>query len=166
MLSIIKYPASVLRGQCSPVSPSELAFISPFVDEMIAAMYAAGGVGLAAPQLGLTKCIVALDPTAGQESNGLVVMVNPRVTWVSPESVLAAEGCLSLPGASVQVLRHLAVEVEYIGLDGMPHCDRRPGLWARIAQHEIDHLFGRLTLDHVGPIARKAALADLLRETL
>ena len=130
---------------------------------MIEVMYSSAGVGLAAPQVGLTDRILVMDPSAGDQSNQLRVLINPEVTWRSPEEELREEGCLSLPGVRLQVLRPFAVEVRYNDLHGIEHVIRYGEWLARIAQHEIDHLDGVVMVDRVGPLARRSALRDLPR---
>lgn len=131
------------------------------VDEMAEAMYAGDGVGLAAPQVDVDRRVLLIDPSAGEEANQMTAMINPRVTWCSPEMEAGEEGCLSLPGVHLQVPRHVAVEVEYNDVMGNKQRMRYAELASRIVQHEIDHLTGMVMLARVGPMARRAAFRDM-----
>ena len=130
---------------------------------MAVAMYAADGVGLAAPQVGLSQRFVLVDPSAGETNDGLVAMANPRVVWRSAETELQDEGCLSLPGVWLPVTRAVACDVEYLDLQGGLRSMRCTGFQARIVQHEVEHLAGVTMLSKVGPLTRKIALKNLAR---
>ncbi len=163
MLEIVEYPDSILSTVCVDVLEGldDLDRLKINIDKMIETMYASGGVGLAAPQVNLVNRIAIIDPSGGDEANQLVVMINPRVTWKSPEAELGEEGCLSLPGVTLQVLRSAAINVEYIDAMGRLQQDRCTGYKARIVQHEVDHLDGLMMLDRVGSLTRKLALQHL-----
>jgi peptide deformylase len=160
MLPFVAYPDPVLLQACLPVEQFG-ADLQVLVDQMVETMYAGNGVGLAAPQVGVLKCIMLVDPSAGEATNELQVLVNPRVIWRSPEVEAGQEGCLSLPGVKLTVLRSLAVDVVYHDLASTLQHVRCTGLRARIMQHEADHLAGTLMLERVGKMARKLALKDL-----
>ena len=165
-MPVVRYPDPVLRAKCSEVPPDEATLHRGLVEQMVLAMYAEGGVGLAAPQLGHTRRIVVIDPSGGDDPSSLVVMINPRVTWRSSEVASEKEGCLSIPGVAVEVVRPCAVVVGY--LDGSRALSQRDvvGIAARIVQHEVDHLDGRLTLDAAGPLARRLAMKEIRRKGL
>jgi peptide deformylase len=102
------------------------------------------GVGLAAPQVGKSvRFFIAMDP----ESHEIRAYVNPQITWMSPEKKTAAEGCLSIPGAHAFVERSLGVRVKFQDLDFAEHDESFEGWYARILQHEFDHLNGVLISD-------------------
>lgn len=128
---------------------------------MITMMYAASGVGLAAPQVGVSERLIVVDPSGGDSMVALVQMVNPEVIWTSADVSVAGEGCLSLPGVDLQIIRHVACDVRYGDLCGSTRVQRCVGLLARIVQHEVDHLDGITLLDRVGTLSRKFALGDL-----
>lgn len=158
MLKIIDYPNPILSVRALHVTNFDEE-IKILIEEMIVTMYATGGVGLAAPQVGCSQRIVIIDPSAGEDANNLVAMINPVVTWVSEQKVVSEEGCLSLPRVRLQVPRSIAVNVEYhdaMGNHKLLQC--RDVYMARIIQHEVDHLDGLTMLDRVGPLARKLAL--------
>lgn len=159
-LTIVKYPEAVLT------QPSERVTefgedLEALVRRMAEAMYVAGGVGLAAPQLGVSRRVLVIDPSSGEEVNQLVALVNPRVTWRSPEEVIGPEGCLSMPGAVLQVVRAVAVDVEYHDTMGNVQTMRFTDFPARIVQHEIDHLDGVMMVDRVGRLARALVMKGL-----
>lgn len=116
------------------------------------------GIGLAAPQIGiLRKIFVWRDP----ESEEGYVLVNPRIVERSEETVTASEGCLSVPGHSMDIARAERVVVEAVDLQGAPVTLEATGLLARIMQHEIDHLEGHLLLDRTSPDERRRVLKEL-----
>lgn len=143
ILDIVKDPAEVLRKKAKPVTKVS-ANIRQLLDDMAETMYAAPGVGLAAPQVGVSKRIIVIDPQ--DEETGLIQIVNPEI--VKAEGWLqGTEGCLSIPGVIGDVYRHEKVQV--IGLDRSGHkvYVEAEGWLARIFQHEIDHLEGVLYTD-------------------
>lgn len=137
-----------LREKSSPVSENRKG-LCPMLDEMAAAMKKSGGVGLAAPQVGVNERIIILD--AG---DGLVEIINPEIS-ASEGSGCMAEGCLSVPGAEVEVRRAEKILLKGLDRNFKPVEYRLEGLSARIAQHEIDHLDGILIVDHMSIIKRK-----------
>lgn len=127
--------------------------IQALVDDMIETMYAAPGVGLAAPQIGQSLRIFVIDLSVGRDPKGVVVMVNPE--FVEREGMqLEEEGCLSLPGFTSTVARPKRVVVKGLGRDGEPHRVEGTGLLARALQHEMDHLDGCLFVDRLRGISR------------
>jgi peptide deformylase len=158
MLEVIEHPNPVLLARAELIMSFDLSTCQ-LVEEMALAMYSSGGVGLAAPQVGHSRRVVLIDPTGGDDTNSLVAMINPVVTWVSDQKVVGEEGCLSLPGIRLQVPRAVAVTVEYHDVMGnLKRLECRDEYTARIIQHEVDHLDGVMMLDRVGPFARKLAM--------
>lgn len=160
MLDIVEYPNDILDYAATDVVNFDHD-LRVLVEQMVETMYAEGGVGLAAPQIGLSSRILVMDPTGGEEGNQLRVLINPEVTWRSPEKESREEGCLSMPGLRLQVVRPLAVEVKYFDLEGKQHQVGFAEWLARIVQHEHDHLSGVMMIDRVGPVQRKLALKSL-----
>ena len=119
-------------------------------------MYEAPGIGLAAPQIGVLKRVIVYD--LSQDGDDLHVLCNPVITSASGECETDEEGCLSLPGIGVPVTRACQVVCEGLDLDGNPVRIEAQGLAARLFQHEIDHLDGRLIIDRATDEERKAAL--------
>jgi peptide deformylase len=149
---ILKYGDSILvepARRVEAVTPD----IQRLIDDMIETMYAAPGVGLAAPQVGVPLRIFVIDLSLGREPAGLIVMVNPE--FVSREGMqLEEEGCLSVPGFNATVVRPLRAVVKGLNRDGQEEVRDGKELLARAFQHEMDHLDGRLFIDHLRGIKR------------
>lgn len=160
MLKLVKYPDPVLARSCEQVTEfnDELRAL---IDGMADIMYSSEGVGLAAPQVGASKRVLLIDPTGGEDANAMLALINPRVTWHSPEMETDQEGCLSLPGAILQVPRSVAVDVEYHDVMGKQLVRRFTEFEARIVQHEVDHLDGVLMIDKVGHLTRTLVMKGL-----
>jgi peptide deformylase len=151
-LKIIYYPDPRLEEISVPIDVCD-DHVAALVERMFELMFAARGVGLAAPQVALTVRLFLATPTFQPEDRQ--VFINPRI--VSADGVVEDdEGCLSFPEISCKIKRSARVVVEAIGLDGRTFTCQGEGLAARIYQHEIDHLDGRLLIDRMGAIARLA----------
>lgn len=129
---------------------------------MIRIMRDAPGVGLAAPQLGIQKRLVVYE-VDDQEPR---ILLNPQITWVSDDAEELDEGCLSVPGILVPVVRSAGIEVAGQDLHGSALRFRAEGLEARVIQHEVDHLEGVLILDRTGRRERAAAMRELRERVL
>ena len=156
---LVLYPDAVLSAASQPVG-SLTAKEHELIERMIETMVAERGVGLAACQVGVAKRIFVAAPE-GRRGEVLVV-VNPVVTAEEGE-VLSAEGCLSLPGVSCEVRRAQSLELEGLDPHGRQMRRRVDGFLARIVQHEVDHLAGKLIIDRVGYQERTALLASLAK---
>jgi peptide deformylase len=149
---ILKYGDELLHDRARPVEAITQE-IHRLIDDMIETMYAAPGVGLAAPQVGVPLRIFVIDLSVGRDPSGLIVMVNPE--FVERDGMqLEEEGCLSVPGFNATVVRPSRATVK--GLDRAGHEQQREGLGllARAFQHEIDHLDGTLFVDRLRGIKR------------
>lgn len=124
--------------------------------DMFDTMYDEDGVGLAGPQIGVSRRIIVVDPR--EEGADPLALINPTIIRESDEEDRLEEGCLSIPGLKELVDRRLAVTVEALDLDGNTVTIEASGLLSRIIQHEIDHLDGVLFLDRVSPLKRKMLL--------
>lgn len=161
--SIILHPDPRLKKLCEPV-----ARITPEIEtlaaDMLATMYDAPGVGLAAPQVGVLSRLYVMDCNKDPEAEPQpVVMLNPEITWSSEALNTYEEGCLSIPDHYADVTRPAEVRVRWLGLDGQTHERDFDGLWATCAQHEIDHLDGKLFIDHIGPIRRQMITRKMVK---
>ena len=150
-----------------PLLKSRASEIRTFGDEleaeaagMVVLMRDAWGVGLAATQIGRLRRLLVFEPTGDEAPTALV---NPEVEWLSEETDVMAEGCLSIPGIAVEVERPLAGRFRGLDPSGEEILLELEGLPARIIQHEIDHLDGVLILDRTNPEHRRAALGALRR---
>jgi peptide deformylase len=145
----------VLREKAAPV-PQVTDDIRKLIADMFDTMYAEEGVGLAAPQVGVTDRIIVVDPR--DEQIEPFALINPEIVHVGDEVVRDEEGCLSIPGLKEIVERPAAVRVEATNIEGEPVAIDADGLLARILQHEVDHLDGILFLDRVSALKRKMLL--------
>jgi peptide deformylase len=149
---LLRYGAPVLHEPASPV-----AEVTPEIDrlitDMVQTMYAAPGIGLAAPQVGVSLRILVVDISIGRDPNGLIVMVNPE--FVLREGMqLEEEGCLSVPGFNATVVRPARVILQGLDRSGVEREVEGSGLLARAFQHEMDHLDGTLFVDRLRGIKK------------
>lgn len=126
--------------------------------DMFATMYHAEGIGLAAPQIGVSSRVIVLDLRRENEDDEPMALVNPRLVWASPEKAKQPEGCLSIPTLEEVVERSAEVRVEAHDAEGDPVSIEADALLARALQHEIDHLDGILFLDRVSALKRRILL--------
>jgi peptide deformylase len=125
-------------------------------DDMLQTMYDAPGIGLAAPQVGVTRRLIVMDCVkAADAAPRPLILFNPEVLWVSDDRTTYEEGCLSIPEQYAEVERPAAVTVRWISPQGEENQETFAGLWATCVQHEIDHLNGKLFIDYLGPLKRQ-----------
>jgi peptide deformylase len=149
---IVRYGDNVLHQAAKPVGDITPE-IQTLIDDMIETMYAAPGIGLAAPQVGVPLRIFVVDLSVGRDRNGLITMINP--VFVERDGMqLEDEGCLSIPGFNATVARPQRVVVRALDRQGQEHTREGTGLLARAFQHEIDHLDGTLFVDRLRGIKR------------
>ena len=147
-LPLIKYPDKILLQKSSFVEKISPEIIR-LLDEMAATMYANSGIGLAAPQIGISRQFAVIDV-----GNGLIKMINPRIIRKIGCDTME-EGCLSLPlGFQVKVKRSKEIEVEFIDDKGEKVSMKADGILAKAVQHEVDHLIGILIIDRTNPLKR------------
>ncbi|MGH7555547.1 MAG: peptide deformylase [Longimicrobiales bacterium] len=145
----------VLRRKAKPVAELDSG-VRALINDLFDTMYKEEGVGLAAPQVGISERVIVIDPHDPELQP--LALVNPRIVQHGEELDRGEEGCLSLPGLKDIVERPATVVVEGLGRDGQPLHIEASGLLARILQHEIDHLDGILFVDRVSPLKRKLLL--------
>jgi peptide deformylase len=149
---ILKYGDRVLHERAENVV-AVTAEIDRLVDDMIETMYAAPGVGLAAPQVGVPLRVFVVDISVGRDPNGLIVMINPE--FVERDGMqLEDEGCLSVPGFNATVVRPSRAVIKGLDRSGQEQQHEATGLLARAFQHEMDHLDGTLFVDRLRGIKR------------
>ena len=158
ILEIKEYGEPVLREKAIPVKGITSEILN-FIKDMAETMYADSGVGLAAPQVGVSKRIMVID----EEEDGLIVLINPMIVKSEGE-VVAEEGCLSIPGVYSQVRRSSKVTVKALNENGDPIEITKEGLTSRALQHEIDHLDGILFIDRIGRMERQILLNKLKKK--
>jgi len=152
---ILIHPDPRLKKLCAPVSDvtGDLRKLS---DDMLETMYAAPGIGLAAPQIGVMQRLIVLDCVKEDgEAPRPIVMFNPEIRAGSEELNTYEEGCLSIPDQYADVTRPAEVEVRWIDQNGTEQNAGFDGLWATCVQHEIDHLDGKLFIDYLKPLKRQ-----------
>lgn len=160
---ILIHPDPRLKKICAPV-----ARITPEIEtlaaDMLATMYDAPGIGLAAPQVGVLSRVFVMDATRDPDANRApLVLVNPEVVSVSEALNTYDEGCLSIPEQYAEVTRPAEVRLRWLGLDGRTHERDFDGLWATCAQHELDHLNGILFIDHISPMRRQMITRKMVK---
>ena len=156
---ITKYGEAVLRLRATEVTDIT-ADVQTLIDDMVETMYAAPGVGLAAPQVDVSLRIFVADPSSGRRAEDLLIMINPEI--VEREGVQSEpEGCLSVPDFEAPVARPTRAVVRGLDRDGNVQEFEGEGLLARVFQHEIDHLDGSLFLDHLRGLKRDMILRKI-----
>lgn len=160
ILPIITAPDPRLKARAAPVERVD-AGIRTLLDDMLETMYAAPGIGLAAPQVGVLKRVIVVDVSDKDEGRRPVRLVNPELVRVSDDDVTYEEGCLSLPEHYAEVVRPRAIRVRYVDENGELREMEAEGLLATCIQHEMDHLDGVLFVDHVSAVRRNMILRKL-----
>ncbi len=160
LLKIIVAPDPRLKIKAKPVERVDAA-VRRLMDDMLETMYAAPGIGLAAPQVGVAKRVIVLDVAREGESPQPLRMANPELVWTSQEAATYNEGCLSLPDQFADVSRPAAIRVRYLDHESEIRELAAEGLLATCIQHEMDHLDGVLFVDHLSALKRSMILRKL-----
>jgi peptide deformylase len=159
VLDIRLYGDPVLRRKAEPIEGIDDE-IRELAADMIDTMYEADGVGLAAPQIGLSIRMLVADAEHAEGEGAARVFINPEILEKDGEWKFE-EGCLSIPGIRADVVRPERIVLRYLDLDGNEQVEEMHELWARVLQHEIDHLDGKLFIDYLSQIKK-----TLIRKTL
>ena len=161
---ILIHPDPRLKKLCAPVEDLS-DDLRTLADDLLETMYAAPGIGLAAPQVGVLTRLVVLDcvKTDSGDAPRPLVMFNPRVVASSDERNIYDEGCLSIPDQYADVERPKVVDVEWIDPTGKVQTETFDGLWATCVQHEIDHLDGKLFIDYLKPLRRQMITRKMVK---
>jgi peptide deformylase len=162
LLPILTAPDPRLKKKSKPVESVDDG-VRRLMDDMLETMYAAPGIGLAAPQVGVLKRVIVLDINREEVKTGPLFMANPEVIEASDEDATYEEGCLSLPEHYSDVVRPARVKVRYLDREGVQREMACEGLLATCVQHEIDHLDGILFVDHISALKRNMILRKLLK---
>lgn len=158
ILSVLVHPHAVLRQKAEPVD-AVTNDIKKLMQDMLDTMYDAPGIGLAAPQIGVSKRLVVIDIGGeGEGERNPIFMINPEITHYSDGKTTLEEGCLSLPSMRVDVDRPDRVTARFMDLNGTQQILEADGLLAKCIQHEIDHLDGKLIFDYLSPLKRNMVL--------
>jgi peptide deformylase len=150
---ILTLPDKLLRKQAKAVERVD-SELHKLIDDMFATMYDAPGIGLAAPQVGVSRRLIVMDPTKDDAPKTPLVMVNPEILDRSEELRLHEEGCLSIPDFVAEIERPAKTRVAYIDREGKPQERELEGIWSTLVQHEIDHLNGILFIDYLSRLKR------------
>jgi peptide deformylase len=150
---IVKYPDPVLSTPGAAVSEFATPELRQLVEDMFASMYAANGVGLAAPQIGRSQRLTVIDCSVGEDPAQKLVLINPQITRREGKQT-GEEGCLSIPGFRADVTRALSVTVRAQNVEGEWFEADGDELLARAIQHEVDHLNGVLFISHLSTLKR------------
>ena len=158
VLPVLQWPDPRLAMPCPPAEVGDMALT--LARDMLDTMYAAGGRGLAAPQVGVLTRVFVMDATWKTAARAPEIFLNPEIIWQSEATAVGPEGCLSIRHVLAQVTRATEIILRWITVDGAIAAAKLTGFRAICAQHEIDHLDGILTLDRLSPEARAIAEAE------
>ncbi len=157
-LTVLTVPDTRLRIKAKPVSVIDDT-IKYILDDMVETMHAEDGIGLAAPQVGISLRLVVIS----LDSETIYKMVNPEITWRSNEESVCNEGCLSVPEQNAEVKRPKAIKMTYLDENGISQAIESDDLLATCIQHEIDHLNGKLYIDYLSSLKRQLYINKVKR---
>ena len=160
VLPILIAPNTRLKIKAKKVQSVDKEIIK-LMNDMVETMRSANGIGLAAPQVGVSKRVIVVDISSVKENSEPLRMANPEIIWASDEEDLREEGCLSLPDQYAEVLRPSAVRVRYIDQQNEIREIEAQGILSVCIQHEMDHLEGKLFVDYLSALRRKMILRKL-----
>ena len=150
---ILQYPDPLLLVRSAKINIFDKNLVNLSKD-LIDTMYDADGVGLAAPQIGINKRIFVMDCSSENEEKDCRVVINPEIEHASEELGSYKEGCLSIPGITEEISRPKVIKVLYQDVNGVLQRDTYDDLWSICFQHELDHLNGKLFIDHLRPMKK------------
>lgn len=162
-LSIVIAPDPRLKRKCTPIEKVD-AETAKLMADMLETMYDAPGIGLAAPQVGVAKRVIVVDPALDKAPPRPIKMANPEIIWSSDEKKIHEEGCLSLPQEYDNVERPDKIRVKYLDENNASQEIEADGLLSVVIQHEIDHLEGTLFVDHISTLKRGMILRRLTKQ--
>lgn len=161
ILPILKYPDPRLHTVAEPVAQVDDR-IRQLVSDMAETMYAAPGIGLAATQVDVHERVIVIDIT--EDNSDLLVLINPEITWRSDDREVFEEGCLSVPETYEKVERAAEIRVRALNEQGEPFEFEADGLLAVCVQHEIDHLDGKVFVEHLSLLKQNRILTRLRKQ--
>jgi peptide deformylase len=162
VLPIIKAPDPILKKRCAPVEIVDDE-IRTLMDDMLETMYVAPGVGLAAPQVSVHKRVIVVDTSRGDTDRSPIRMADPEIIEFSEDLAVYDEGCLSFPDQYAEVERPAKVRVRYLDYDNAVQEIEAEGLLSTCIQHEMDHLDGKLFVDHISMLKRNMILRKMTK---
>ena len=160
LLPILCYPDPRLHTVAKPVAQVD-ARIQSLVADMLQTMYEAQGIGLAATQVDVHERLIVIDVSEDRDSP--MVLINPKVLWVSEQTRVNEEGCLSVPGIYDSVVRHDAIRIDALDEKGQRREVQAQGLLAVCIQHEMDHLLGKVFVEYLSPLKRNRIKTKLVK---
>ena len=160
---ILTIPDPILRKPAKPVERVD-SDLERLAQDMLATMYDAPGIGLAAPQIGVSRRLIVMDPAKDEEPKTPIVMVNPEILERSETLRLHEEGCLSIPDFTAEIERPAVTRVAYIDLQGERQEAELEGIWSTLVQHEIDHLNGVLFIDYLSRLKRDMVVRKFTKQ--
>ena len=160
---ILIFPDARLRRRAEPVG-EVTDRTRRLAEDMLETMYEAPGIGLAGPQVGAMKRIFVMDCSSKEDDPDPRVFIDPEIVWESDEVEKREEGCLSFPGQFADIVRPAKVVAAFLDIDGEHREEEFSGIQARCVQHEIDHLRGRLFIDHISLVKRQLIKRKLAKE--
>ncbi|QMV72051.1 peptide deformylase [Comamonas piscis] len=161
ILPILCYPDPRLHKVAKPVAVVDDR-IRTLVQDMLATMYDASGIGLAATQIDVHERVVVID--VSEERNEPMTIINPEILWASDEKQVGDEGCLSVPGIYDGVERSVAVKIKALDENGNSREIDAEGLLAICIQHEMDHLLGKVFVEYLSPLKRNRIKSKLVKQ--
>lgn len=161
ILPILCYPDPRLHKIARPVEAVD-ARLKTLVSDMLATMYDANGIGLAATQVDVHERLIVIDVSEGRDEP--MVLINPEIVWASAEKHVNDEGCLSVPGIYDGVERHDAVHVKALDGEGQSRTIEAEGLLAVCIQHEMDHLMGKVFVEYLSPLKRNRIKTKMVKQ--
>ncbi len=165
-LDIITLPDRKLRLKSKPVERID-DDVRRFMDAMLETMYEAPGIGLAGIQVGTPRRVITIDVAQREDEAAEpspMFLINPEILWTSDERFAAEEGCLSIPEYFAEVERPAQVRVAYLDREGKPQEIDANGIMAVVLQHEIDHLEGKLFIDHLSKLKRDMVIKKFTKQ--
>ena len=159
---ILKFPDQDLRIKAKPVETFDKE-LKTLTDDMFETMHSVNGIGLAATQIGIAKQVAVID--ISPEKNEPLVIVNPAIQILDPSKTEDYdEGCLSVPGFFEKISRPSDIKLSYQDLNGKKQEIKPEGLLTKVVQHEIDHLNGRLFVDHISELKRRRIRNKIVKQ--
>ncbi len=162
VLTILHYPDSRLFKKASPIVTIDES-IQKLISNMIETMYQASGIGLAATQVNVHKRLVVININNDRNHDELV-LINPEITWMSKEKKISQEGCLSIPGVYANIERSTKIHCTALDRTGDLYEFNAQGLLSICIQHEIDHLEGRVFLNHLSRLKQDRILRKIKKQ--
>ena len=163
VLPIITIPDPVLRRKAAPIERVD-ADLLKLAQDMLATMYDAPGIGLAAPQVGVLRRLIVMDPSRDEEPKQPLIMVNPVILERGEEMRIHEEGCLSIPDVTAEIERPAMTRVAFVDEAGKKQEKRLEGIWSTLVQHEIDHLNGVLFIDYLSRLKRDMVVRKFTKQ--